>query len=256
MTLSIRVSPAEADPLLYTGSLAEFPNITRLVLIYSCDQSAPLIDVVCHFPALQELHIRDVRRHALADPSASAVPPRELRSLALSAHSMGPILVWLQACGHLPEVHSLTLRWLPTANLFIVRVALQALGGALRHLDIDMKPFFSVYSTFDFTPHHNLETVILRDSGRVLRPKDSIILMINRLVAPKLERLELHLNLSRLGHAILDWAAVDMYLSSGQFPRLQSVLLKCSTQGHDHGDHDFLRNALPSLGSEVFRTDW
>ena len=132
---------ATANASFRLGFVAAFPNITRLDLACnSAGQPVPLVEMICLFPALQELHILGMSG-ILADPPADAVPPQGLRSLELRGHcvTVVPILAWLHAFNHLPNVHSVTLPCLEDDHLvLIVQAALQQLGGALHHLEIDV----------------------------------------------------------------------------------------------------------------------
>jgi len=247
MTLRV-VNVSNADAFFRTGFVASFPRVTRLVLICNFgEQPAPLIEMVCLFPALQELHIREVVG-TLAAPPAIAVPPRGLHSLELSVKSVGPILAWLHAFNHLPDVDSLTLPPPKRDHAPTMRAALQQAGGALRHLDIGLTWLRGVFdadasTVFDLTLHPNLETLAIRDwSWGVPEDLDpnQMLQLITRLTAPALERLALHLDLSL--YRRFNWAALEAFLSPARFPCLGKVVFKCRDD-----DSQFLRDALPLL---------
>jgi hypothetical protein len=142
MTLSIVISlnstSASVDAFFRTGFVTAFPKVIRLILTCNFDgrQPAPLVEMICLFPALQELRIHDMSGTS-AHPPSSAVPPGGLHCLKLGGDSPGPILAWLNMFNHLPNVNSLTLHD-PVTNsqLNTVRTALQRLGGSITHLDI------------------------------------------------------------------------------------------------------------------------
>jgi hypothetical protein len=79
-------------------------------------------------------------------------------------------------------------------------------------------------------------------------------MLINTLAAPVLQSLLLDIDLLLYS----DWAALDVFLGPARFPRLRSVIFKCSAHGdHPSAGHQFLRRALPLLGaSGVLRTEW
>jgi hypothetical protein len=116
-----------------------FPKITRLLVTVQLSlplhwQPQPFGNMIRLFPALQELHIYGSGHweQILTD----TVPPPQLRSLALSKSSATPILAWLDAANHLPNVHSLRLPSLSLSDVSTVRAALRRLGTALHHLVI------------------------------------------------------------------------------------------------------------------------
>lgn len=134
------VNAGNVNTFFCEGFAAAFPHITRLVLTCSFDgQPAPLIDMICLSPALQELHIcleTSGFEPQTAKPLASAVPPRGLRILRLSGvYTAEPILEWLYEFNHLPNVESLTLPWRVRTKP-IVNAAFQQLGESLYHLSL------------------------------------------------------------------------------------------------------------------------
>jgi hypothetical protein len=141
LVLNVRTvaAPIDIDAYLTTGFVAAFPHVTRL----ECDfggshrSPAPLVAMLCLFPALQVLDIRDMFE-TLQDPPATAVPPRGLHSLQLSMRATDPILTWLHTFNHLPNVNSLTLPFLQYTCLQVVHAALQQARGAIQHLDINL----------------------------------------------------------------------------------------------------------------------
>ncbi|KAF7350527.1 hypothetical protein MVEN_01358300 [Mycena venus] len=233
--------------------LSAFPLVTRLVLV-SCNfgqQTVPLFDMICVFPALQELRIRDMSG-ALADPPAIAVPPHRLRSLDLGLKQTGPILEWLHAFNRLSNVDSLVLPLLKQKHVSTVRTALRRLGGALHHLTITLTWFpgstsvdVDASTVFEFSLHPNLKTLTICDcpwTGPGFDP-NRMFQFIATLESPSLERLMLDLlNLSLYRES--DWASFDAFLTSSRFPHLRKVVF---TRLRWDGDYQFLRGALPLL---------
>ncbi|KAJ7238078.1 hypothetical protein B0H12DRAFT_1137999 [Mycena haematopus] len=91
MDASIDPRSATADSFFSTGFFTAFPNVTMLTLDYAftSEQSGdlllclfPIIDLICLFPSLQELHVYTTVGK-FANPSAAAFPPQQLRSLVL-----------------------------------------------------------------------------------------------------------------------------------------------------------------------------
>ncbi|KAF7330375.1 60S ribosomal protein L20-B [Mycena venus] len=188
---------ADADALLRMGFVTAFPYITHLVLTYDCgggnSHSAPLIDMLCLFPALQVLHVRGIYGN-LTDLPPSAAVPLGLHSLVLGVGA-GLVLQWLNAAGHL----------------------------VLQHLDITLKDVV-LWSVFDLSLHPSLQTLAIRDSSKSDSNEldsNQMMALITGLAAPALESLSLDLNLA-LYHN-LDWAALDKFLSAARFPRLRKV---------------------------------
>ncbi|KAJ7887654.1 hypothetical protein B0H14DRAFT_2695700 [Mycena olivaceomarginata] len=191
-----------------TRFAAAFPHITRLVLTCSFDgQPAPLIDMICLSPALQELHIcleTSGFKPQTAKPLASAVPPRGLCILRLSGvYTAEPILEWLYEFNHLPNVKSLTLPWRIRTEP-VVNAAFQQLGESLYHLSLPDCDWDNV----DLPPLRNIRTLIIRGgSGEKL---------LSKLTAPALEYLSVDV---RNGER----AAVRSHLTPARFPSLRKV---------------------------------
>ncbi|KAJ6551566.1 hypothetical protein B0H19DRAFT_996156 [Mycena capillaripes] len=220
LEMSLRiVFVAMTGDIFRKGFVAAFPAVTCLVL--SCDfawRPAPLIDMICLFPALQELHIRDISR-TLADPPANAVPPRGLNSLNLGVQSLSPIFGWLLAFNHLPNVNSVTLPILRGEHASVVRAALQQLGGALHHLDISPR-VVEASTVFDLSLHPNLRTLAIRHfTPDPVEALNQIVQFLTRLDAPSLERLSLDLSSFQTSN----WGVLDAFLSTAQFLSLRGV---------------------------------
>ncbi|KAJ6466934.1 hypothetical protein C8R45DRAFT_1020519 [Mycena sanguinolenta] len=266
---------SKEDAFFRTGFPTAFPNVTHLVLTcyfasyQSSARPVPLIEMICLFPALRSLHIEKISG-SVADPPASAVPPRGLHCLNLGFDSPSTILAWLHSFNHLPSVDSLIL--LPTvrnSQLSVVRRALQQLGGALHHLEISLirariKWFYDIdlLALFDPTPHPNLRTLIIRDvRGRL--DLAELISLLTVLASPSLERLSLVADLSLAMDTNLDWTTFDGLLSPARFPRLRDVTLMHEPEHSEEGaianvddTAAFLRTSLPSLaGSGVLGLD-
>ncbi|KAJ6466988.1 hypothetical protein C8R45DRAFT_1219313 [Mycena sanguinolenta] len=191
----------------YEGFLMAFGNfraVTKLQLssYIRNDQPLPLIESVSYFSALQKLIICEMPGFGPYSPSPSStmlMPPRGLRCLHLLAEAPGPILAWLHAAEHLPQVDSITLYDLRREHIEIVRAALEQVGGALRHLEIVLNMFFqntgvNILALFDLLLHPELEVLSIRDSSQgssdVFSPKQ-VLSFITMLTAPKLKRLVL-----------------------------------------------------------------
>ncbi|KAJ6551406.1 hypothetical protein B0H19DRAFT_1378147 [Mycena capillaripes] len=266
MTLYIRAAPASADGYFRApGFVAAFPHVTRLVL--TCDfqdrnaPPAPLVEVLAFFPALQVLHIREMFGSLAETPvGARAAPPKGLHSLELGLRAAGPILAWLHAFNHLPNVDSVTLPLLQLCDAPTVRAALQQLGGALRHLDIKLTwmlcgtPEADPTSVFDLALHTSLRTLTIRDFSWPQREdiQNHFLALITRLASPALECLAFDVDLWL--YQSLNWAALDAFLSPARFPLLRRVAFRCSS-GTDR--RRFLRGALPKLNaSGVLQIVW
>ncbi|KAF7369080.1 hypothetical protein MVEN_00235000 [Mycena venus] len=241
--------PENADDFFRRGFVAAFPHITHLDLICECPSwPAPLIEMVCLFPALQILRITSISS-ALADPPASASPPRGLKSLRLSRGALGPIFTWLQAFDH--SVDSLVLPLPRPSDAPVVRAVLQRLGDGLHHLSMVLnwsRPRSEVEpsAVFDFALHPNLGTLAIHDVSWAQSPEhfdpNRMVHFLMRLAAPTLESLSLNIPLYLYRN--LDWAPLDAFLSSARFPRLRQVTFSMSC---DRDDIKFLREAMPTL---------
>ncbi|KAF7373323.1 hypothetical protein MSAN_00541800 [Mycena sanguinolenta] len=199
----------------------------------------PLIEMICLFPALQELGIH--LSSTLPKAPSTAVPPRGLHSLVLGDNSPGPILAWLNAFNHLPHVDSLILPILKNNEKLIIYDALRKLGGALRHLYVHLDHVWGMsYQFLNLALHPNLITLTMCGDPSIYRDLFSLNL-ITRLDAPALEQLSL---LDIYISPDVDWYALDAFLSSGRFPCLQKVLFRCTNEGGK-----FLQTALSSLAT-------
>ncbi|KAJ6580967.1 hypothetical protein B0H19DRAFT_1251237 [Mycena capillaripes] len=264
--------PASLDIFLLTA----FPRLRRLLLTFQLphlmhQQSQPLVNMICLFPALQELDLICMSG-VLEDIPANTVPPLDLRSLALSKNSMGPILAWLDAVGHLPNIRSLILPCMDPRVLTL---------GALHHLDITLHAYdytedevhpSGVFDStlFDLSLHPNLLTLHINHFGWTDDQATQMITMIMNLAASALEHLSLDLDLGQSVYQSLDWAPLDAFLTQARFLRLKSVNFRCNTHGEHYfdnwdGDEEpefdeepgFLRKALPLLeASGILQTEW
>ncbi|KAJ6456170.1 hypothetical protein C8R45DRAFT_1035163 [Mycena sanguinolenta] len=138
------------------GFLPAFPHAMRLDLGFTppADEywqsrvTVPLFETISLFPALRELHIFELWRD-VSDCLTPRAPPPALHCLELHGLSLAPILTWLHASNHLPNVDSLKLASLKQSSVSgdceFVRAAMQQIGSTLRHLDIDLKNPDSVY---------------------------------------------------------------------------------------------------------------
>ncbi|KAF7369089.1 hypothetical protein MVEN_00236000 [Mycena venus] len=243
----VRADHTRANPWYRSDFVTAFPHVTRVGI--SCDSGgppAPVIDTICLFPALQELHIHHVAG-SVAVPSATAVPPQGLHSLKLSANSPGPVLAWLHAFDRLPMVDSVALPVLQHQDAPIACAAFQQLGDSLRHLDITLTSILGDFdvdplTVYDFSLHPNLITLIIRDfSPYVSNDSDPSRMMglITRLAAPALESLSIDFDPTLW---VFDWRALDAFLSRARFPHLQKVLFRCNDD-----QFQFLQVLLPQL---------
>jgi hypothetical protein len=264
MMLSVVVNSRNADTFFRAGFATAFPHVTRLIL--TCDlegEPAPLVDMICLFTALQELHIRHERSCTplTTKPSANAVPPRGLRILRLSVHFVDLILTWLLAFKQFLKVESLALPLLQSQHASIVRATLRQLGGAVCDLEITLKELsgecavscstlFSSHTVdpitvFDLSLHPNLKTLTIRGSSRVNN------LITSSLVAPALESLSLDFNTSL--YQGRHWETMDAFLIPARFPRLHKVVFRC----RNSDDGNYLYTALPLLrATGVLQIEW
>ncbi|KAJ7821519.1 hypothetical protein B0H14DRAFT_1331927 [Mycena olivaceomarginata] len=164
------------DPSFRTGFFGGFPHVRRLVLLCRWDskaEPAPLIDMICLFPALEELEIRQGFEVSVSSPLATAVPPWPLRRLELVTtpfKTIRPFFAWLDAFGHLPNVDVVRLPRLKSEHDVLgARQILQQLGGGvLQYFDIAVQ-WWSTHNSvnactaFDLSLHPNLKELVIRD---------------------------------------------------------------------------------------------
>ncbi|KAF8218349.1 hypothetical protein K438DRAFT_1953157 [Mycena galopus ATCC 62051] len=236
----------------HAAFLMVFPAVTSLEFSAHIrnEQPLPLIDLISSFSNLRKLQIHYMSG---AGPycSSSAMPPWGLHCLKLVGQSPGPILAWLSAAGHLPDVDSITLHDLRRDHIAIVRAALQQVGGALHHLEfsLDIVEFknsdVNTLGLFDLSLHPNLRVLSIRDSSWLARRfgPNQVLPGVRKLTffTSKLERLELDLNQPLYQPS--DWAALDALLSPASFPCLRSTVFAPTFPG----DHELLPEALPLL---------
>ncbi|KAJ7207461.1 hypothetical protein GGX14DRAFT_635208 [Mycena pura] len=209
------VDAGNINTLFCEGFAAAFPHITRLVLTCSFEgQPAPLINMICLSPALQELHIcpeTSSFRPQMAKPLATAVPPQGLCILHLGCvYTAEPILEWLHQFNHLPNVKSLTLPLALPGRIraeSIVNAAFQQLGDSLHHLSLP-----DCWNNVDLSPLRSIRTLIIQGgSGKE---------MLSKLTAPALEYLSVDAEPD-------EQAEVQEYLTSARFPSLRKVDFQC-----------------------------
>ncbi|KAF7377640.1 hypothetical protein MSAN_00186800 [Mycena sanguinolenta] len=248
------------DVFFLTGFMTAFPNVTHLVITghlqggeVSFSQPVPLFEMICLFPSLQSLHIPMISG-TLADPPASAVPPPRLHILNLGLHSPPPILAWLRAFGHLPNIRKLVLAGVQQSDIPYICEPIQELGSALHHLEIKKNPLgtrwlstaVQILELFTSVPFPHLKTLVIRDlSAGTLNSSNELTEAMMRITAPALESLSFTFDL--LFCRGKNWTMLDTFLSPAQFPRLRNVMLQPNSPGDYHATFQFLRTALPLL---------
>lgn len=123
-----------------TGFIASFPHVGRLTLSFDIrPDRVPLPEIISLFPDLQRLHIWMSSGHISLDPPPGVVPPRGMHRIDISTRDLvGPILAWLIKSNHLPNMDCVALPMLRHTDIPTVRLSMQQLGPALRHLSIDL----------------------------------------------------------------------------------------------------------------------
>ncbi|KAJ7217403.1 hypothetical protein B0H12DRAFT_339948 [Mycena haematopus] len=259
---NVAVDASNVDDYLLGGFLAAFPHITRLSILCGFGPSSfpvPLIGTLCMFPALEVLQLRDTSTWVVKEPPTGAIPPKKLRSVALTMDTNGPIMAWMHDTGHLSNVNTVQLSLLKAPQGPAVRAALQQLGGVLHYLEIEVTWTPGNYwapasAVFDLALHPNLKTLVISDhSDLSYFDPNQMTRLITRLTGPALERLSLSVY-SRQYQNLLMWAALDAFLCSPRrFPHLRTVALRCN---RGHPCDKFFRAALPLLkAAGVVTTD-
>ncbi|KAK7052263.1 hypothetical protein R3P38DRAFT_3386740 [Favolaschia claudopus] len=214
-----------ADKAFRTGFVTAFPQLTSLDLICGFG-NGPLhtdavIDMICLFPALEVLQLRDVFGGVRVEIPEPVKPPQKLRSVILGAGVAELILTWFIEAGIPPLLDSLTLSALGPTDDLAVSQTLQRYGHMLRHLDclwhVDMLSLSNLFSV------PNIKTLTMRD----LRPRpesEGFVTLLNRLTAPTLERLSCEIDISSAQRE--DWETMDVFLSRERFPLLKQVTIQ------------------------------
>ncbi|KAJ7799735.1 hypothetical protein B0H14DRAFT_1702172 [Mycena olivaceomarginata] len=249
-TLEMRVQYSGCPEGVYSFLASAFPDITNLHLSSDTRVPLPLMDFISCFPALRELRIKDCDRDSDSPYTPfDAIPPPGLRSLDLAGNAPGPILAWLHAAGHLPNVDSVRLHQLRSDHIPVARTALPQIGRALRTLDLSLDlPFdMPTLSWLDLSPHPGLRSLAIRclsgdyhDFGA-----NQVLPLLSTLAAPNLERLEMDFNRRLFQPA--DWTTLDVLLCPARFPCLQHVMAVLPYGPYREDNADFLAEALPML---------
>ncbi|KAK7050476.1 hypothetical protein R3P38DRAFT_1758509 [Favolaschia claudopus] len=107
-----------------TGFVTAFPQLTTLDLVCGSGhgplETDAVIDMICLFPALEVLQLRDVFRGVTGEIPDTAKPPQKLRSVILGAGAAELILTWFIEAGIPPLLDSLTLWALGPTDGFAV----------------------------------------------------------------------------------------------------------------------------------------
>ncbi|KAF8146236.1 hypothetical protein K438DRAFT_526763 [Mycena galopus ATCC 62051] len=204
--------------------------------------AAPLFDLICHFPALQDLRLLTMGAN-WGHPATGASPPQRLRKLALLHEISAPVLSWLHTFHILSNLDSLLLARMQSDDVPAVRTAMQQISSTLRHLTINLDGLHTD-GTFDFSRYSNLQTLRIRWWD--LRP-DQLMIPISTLADLPLKSLALDIDPSKLRS--FDWGPFDALLVSPRLPLLRSVTLRCATKD----DREFSRGVLPLLEASTSR---
>ncbi|KAJ7841056.1 hypothetical protein B0H14DRAFT_2783596 [Mycena olivaceomarginata] len=216
--------------------------------------NAGFLAVLPHITLLT-LHIRNPLALRAIYRRNSATPPPGLHRLMFGGLATSPaILRWLNAAGHLPNVDSITLSFFQPGEAPYISAALQKVGGALRHLELDVhvKSDLDSWNVYDLSLHPHLRTLSVRYFSQGIAELEAsfharLLALITKLVAgPALESLTIYF---RATVSTFDWGALGAFLSSARFPRLREVVIECTP-----GEVQFVRSALVELeGSGVLR---
>ncbi|KAF8137828.1 hypothetical protein K438DRAFT_2030935 [Mycena galopus ATCC 62051] len=173
---------ADAETFSRMRLFTAFSNVTQLVLYCASmdveQPAAPLFDLICHFPALQDLRLLTMGAN-WGHPATGASPPQRLRKLALLHEISAPVLSWLHTFHILSNLDSLLLARMQSDDVPAVRTAMQQISSTLRHLTINLDglhtdgtfntprtflPLLIVHrtGTFDFSRYSNLQTLRIR----------------------------------------------------------------------------------------------
>ncbi|KAJ7883408.1 hypothetical protein B0H14DRAFT_2701559 [Mycena olivaceomarginata] len=231
LTQSLRI---EVQTRFNAGFLAVLSHITFLTHHSGSPLTlcVPLIDIISRCHVLQELYI--VGTGAVAPPPPSVTPPPGLHRLTFSGLATSPaILRWLNAAGHLPNVDSITLPVVQPGEAPYISAALQKVGGALRHLELDVhvKSDLNSWNVYDLSLRPHLRTLSIRYSSLWIAELEALfhvrlLALITKLVAgPALESLSIYF---RATVSTFDWGALDAFLSSARFPCLREVVIECN----------------------------
>ncbi|KAK7016946.1 hypothetical protein R3P38DRAFT_3202429 [Favolaschia claudopus] len=219
-----------ADNAYRTGFVTAFPQLTTLDLICGFGigplHTDAVIDMICLFPALEVLQLRDVFRGVTGEIPDTAKPPQKLRSVILGAGAAGD-----STPSRLPDIVGfgapMALRCPKRYSVTVIRFAILTLLSRLyRFTDpvgISLSCIVDPLSIFNLSLVPNLKTLTIRD----LRPRpesERFSVLINRLIAPALERLSCEIDISF--HQREDSEFMDAFLSRERFPLLKQVTLR------------------------------
>ncbi|KAJ6551398.1 hypothetical protein B0H19DRAFT_1157484 [Mycena capillaripes] len=141
MRLNVIVDGMNTDAFFCEAFATAFPHVTHLIVVCEIQVApsmpVPLCEMLCLLPALQVLHIYGIYG-TVVDAPATVVSPQGLHDLELCEASAQPILAWLPAVGHLPNVDSVMLPLLQRRAVPTICAALQQLGAALHHLNLSL----------------------------------------------------------------------------------------------------------------------
>ncbi|KAK7052290.1 hypothetical protein R3P38DRAFT_2502729 [Favolaschia claudopus] len=260
--LNVLLTESNMEDYFLRGFFAAFPRIKRFKLLCGASETlpVPLVRTLCLFPALEVVKIIDTRYFGVEDAPIDASPPQGLFDLDLGMSTTAPILSWLYKSKHLPDVSTLKLGLVKSHEAQIVRRSLQQAGGALTSLVLELtwtpETYWAyTFSVFDLALHPNLTTLTVSDHSSLLDFDPNLMLqLIKQLNAPRLKQIFISLHSKQYG-SDFEWGALDAFLSApAQFPRLQTVAIKCNRGCFCN---KLFRSYLPLLNAAgVLQTKW
>ncbi|KAJ6504157.1 hypothetical protein C8R47DRAFT_1316365 [Mycena vitilis] len=224
--------------------MSGFPKVTDVSIHFHLTGNSNCVLGMIHMlPALRRLDITPLSPAvywkgkppppSINIPPQYLTPPRHLHSIKTGAESARHIFAWLKWYNCLKQIDQLELSAFPRADTPHVVESLRAMSGNLRHLKLSSEillsfetvhRFASLIDVVDLSMFKNLQTLGLPKLNRNAQDATAygqFLKFILRISSPLLESVVF--THPGNGYELMDWAAVDAFFASPNFPRLHTV---------------------------------
>ncbi|KAJ7768276.1 hypothetical protein B0H16DRAFT_1716296 [Mycena metata] len=221
-----------------------FPEVTDVSIHFHLSGNSNCVLGMIHMlPSLRKLRITPISPVVFwtAKPPAPSIdippqyltPPAHLHDITTGGTSARHILAWLKWYSRLPQINILELSPIPPEDVPQVTESLRLMGSTLRHLKLDWESLFmgntvyqcaSFIDILDLSFFKKIKSITipqLNDDTQDAAAYEGLLKFILRISSPELESVRIHY--PGAGYQLMDWAVVDRFFASPDFPRLRIV---------------------------------
>ncbi|KAJ7267433.1 hypothetical protein C8J57DRAFT_1327699 [Mycena rebaudengoi] len=237
----------------FNGFISNFVHAIELHLGGYFSGTALMVDTICRFSSIEKILVDPICKPVDDSLCPPCVLPKNLSHIMLSNYGT---LILPSLCNpdRSSNIHSLVLHFFHTADPFLSS-SLKVLGGSLRELELNFwgeLPVEMDLINLDLSSLINLRTLRLNLPPSM--PYDRFVTCILTLSSGSLERLSCRLHEESV--SIMNWAALDSFLSSPHFPCLDTISFDIYPGNDREADVARIRENLPLLLGPCTRVEY